>query len=498
MSSKNSEENDETEKVDATSRYTTNQDQNKTEKQEDSEEENKTVVSKKPQKQPDNDPEFAIPDVDADLIEAIQHIKKAKDKIRRFIKDDKLPIEDLVAFEDKIDDIVGVELDSFVSFVATSYLKTKDKYLLKWDELWKILVQEWPLWEQKKRSEYKVDDWMQDGEEYDEFGEDGILNEEDYETESKHQARERVKHILRAKLDRYADKVDHIFKTHWDNILHSDTDSDNDETKKNVSKSKDQTEANKEDDSKTDRNTDADKLEESKDDNVSETTKNNNQGKESILRSSKMMEDHDPSNQVYQVRISKLNKVIRDLGYLLGLVFTTYDNYINGNYDENRSDRSIISKIKAYWWKHLHLQECADMVQKGIAKSPGVSILKSSTSKPLTGRPGTGASAQSKSSDITKTVTKTEAADKADKIDNNSDNERNAADYPNTSKTTKPGSATKIKFEDEAYKAEKADKMLDASLFVGFLADFFDESDDAMLVTSDDNDRGKRLADAFA
>lgn len=60
------------------------------------------------------------------------------------------------------------------------------------------------------------------------------------------------------------------------------------------------------------------------------------------------MEDHDPSNQVYQVRISKLNKVIRDLGYLLGLVFTTYDNYINENYDENRSDRSIISKIKAY------------------------------------------------------------------------------------------------------------------------------------------------------
>ena len=104
------------------------------------------------------------------------------------------------------------------------------------------------------------------------------------------------------------------------------------------------------------------------------------------------------------------------------------------------------------------------------------------------------ANTQSKSSDITKT----EAADKADKIYNNSDNERNAADYPNTSKTTKPGSATKIKFEEEANKAEKADKMLDASLFVRFLTDFFDESDDAMLVTSDDNDRGKWLADVFA
>ena len=138
------------------------------------------------------------------------------------------------------------------------------------------------------------------------------------------------------------------------------------------------------------------------------------------------------------------------------------------------------------------------MVQKGIAKSPGVSILKSSTSMLLIGRHDSLASAQLKSSDITKTVTKTEAADKADKIDKNFDNECNAADYPNISKTTKPGSVSKIKFEEEVYKAEKADKMLDASLFVGFLANFFDESDEAMLVTSDDNDRGKWLADSFA
>ena len=158
MSSRNSEDNDETEKLDATSKYTINQYPNKTDKPDESEDESKTVVSKK---QLDDDHEYPILDIDADLIEAIQHINKAKDKIRRFVKDDKLPIEDLVAFEDKIDDIVGVELDSFVTFVATSYLKSKDKYWLTWSELWKILVQDWPVWEHKRRNEHMVDDWIQ-------------------------------------------------------------------------------------------------------------------------------------------------------------------------------------------------------------------------------------------------------------------------------------------------------------------------------------------------
>jgi hypothetical protein len=166
------------------------------------------------------------------------------------------------------------------------------------------------------------------------------------------QTRERAKHVLRAKLDRHVDKVDHIFKTHCDNIVHSDTDSDNDRAPKGVNKpdpqraTKTELDTNKQDDSKSDRNTDTDKPAESKDDNESETTRNHNQRRDSIVESPNNA--HDSSAQVYQVRVSKLNKVIRDLGYLLGLVFTTYDNYMNGDYDEHKTDKSIASKIKAY------------------------------------------------------------------------------------------------------------------------------------------------------
>ena len=51
-----------------------------------------------------------------------------------------------------------------------------------------------------------VDDWIQDGEDYYDFGDGGILNDDEF-NESKHQVRERAKYLLKVKFDKYTEKV---------------------------------------------------------------------------------------------------------------------------------------------------------------------------------------------------------------------------------------------------------------------------------------------------
>lgn len=212
----------------------------------------------------------------------------------------------------------------------------------------------------------------------------------------------------------------------------------------------------------------------------------------------------DNSLQIPQVKVSKLSKVIKDLGYLLGMVFTTYDNYITDNYDMKKTDKSIINKIKNYCWKRIHSQECIEKVQRGSAKSFGASILKNKASKSerprsRTSRPETGVSGDSKSSSLTKTM-KTE--NKTEKTGKDSDEEKesngetsvNPTTTPNKSPVEKAGSRkTKIRFEDDAYKVEKFEKTLDANLFMGYLTELFEEDEELMIVSQEDHDNSKQL-----
>ena len=177
-----------------------------------------------------------------------------------------------------------------------------------------------------------------DGEEYYDFGDGGNLNDENFD-ESKHQAREKAKYLLKVKFDKYTEKVWDVFKAYCENITHSDTDSDGDATLKNVSitkshfNTKTEFETDKDPDTRSEKKNETDKPDNSRDDNVSETTKKTEQNNDSMLAISKNINENELM-QVPQVKISKLNKVVKDLGYLLGLIFTTYDDYTNGNYDD--------------------------------------------------------------------------------------------------------------------------------------------------------------------
>ena len=160
----------------------------------------------------------------------------------------------------------------------------------------------------------------------------------------------------------------------------------------------------------------------------------------------------------------------------------------------NRTSKSIVNKIKAFWWKHIHLQEWSEMVQKGIAKAPGVSIIKTSKQESSQLQVSRQGSALSKSSDKTKkTVIRAEGDNSKESGDEN--NPLNSTKNPQTQKIAeeKTNKMYKIKFEDEAFKTERFEKMLDANLFMGYLIDFFEENEDIMLVVNDDNNKGKHL-----
>lgn len=67
-------------------------------------------------------------------------------------------------------------------------------------------------------------------------------------------------------------------------------------------------------------------------------------------------EDSDTEHQDYeiQVRISKLGKVLKDIGYLVGIVFCTWDDYISGDIDEKRTKKDLVERIKKVMWKEAH------------------------------------------------------------------------------------------------------------------------------------------------
>ena len=238
--------------------------------------------------------------------------------------------------------------------------------------------------------------------------------------------------------------------------------------------------------------------------------------------------DDDLLMQVPQVKIQKLNKVMKDLGFLVGLSFMKYDDYVKGTYDTKKTSKEIVKTIQKFCWKRIHIEECIEKVQRGSAKSQGASILKktktggngakintsqrknsdleSETKKSQTNRPETGASEDSKSSEQTKKTTKTlktEQTEKTEKTERESDDEKESdgkteGTPTNKLRTQKPvvkeesdNRRRVIRFEDEAFQLEKSVKELDANLFSGYLIEFFDEEPEVLVPTTDHTDTSK-------
>lgn len=131
---------------------------------------------------------LAIPDLPEDLLEMVKHIKTDLNKLQKVLTNDRLSIEDLPMFKDKLDDVAGLDTQSFIEYVSTEHLRHKDKYALKWTELYKILIQDWPIWLSLNRNKEKVEEWINEAEddnEYyglDEYDEHRVY-EDDYQME---------------------------------------------------------------------------------------------------------------------------------------------------------------------------------------------------------------------------------------------------------------------------------------------------------------------------
>ena len=229
--------------------------------------------------------------------------------------------------------------------------------------------------------------------------------------------------------------------------------------------------------------------------------------------------------QVPQVKIQKLSKVMKDLGFLVGLTFMKYDDYVKGTYDPKKTSRDIVKMIQQFCWKRIHIEECIEKVQRGSAKSQGASILKrqktgvndaktttsqrkdsdleSETKKSQTNRPETGASGVSRSSAETKKTTKTLKTEKTEKTEKDSDDEKESNGQTEGTPTNRvrtqksivkeePDNRKRvIRFEDEAFKLEKPIKEVDANLFSGYLIEFFDEEPEILVPTTDHTDTSK-------
>ena len=65
-------------------------------------------------------------------------------------------------------------------------------------------------------------------------------------------------------------------------------------------------------------------------------------------------DDEIKSDFDIQVRISKLNKVMKDIGYLVGIVFCEWKDYVGGNFDEKKTTKDIIEQFKKVVWKKVH------------------------------------------------------------------------------------------------------------------------------------------------
>lgn len=381
------------------SKTTTNQPSSKTETATEAKSEAKEKEAVMPKRKiPDTttEIEYEIPQVDDDLVEIVKHIKSDRQKLKKVLTEGRLDVEDLIMFCDKLNDITGQNMDSFVYYISHVHMKHKDKFSLTWNELYKILVQDWPLWESQNRKMEKVDEWIEEADEnnYDHYDENdhNHFDEGDLEYEA---FKDKGKYLMKMKLDKHHEKVTDIFRTYSFNMPKSDSDSDDFTTTKkslNQSKTKMATKTDflsrtekqtslvkrmdkSEVESKTDKDDKTDRDDKTENDGKSEVEsktekddKTDNDGKTSKDEEESESKSHTTTKKTVEqrkdsmitvqrvgpenydlsvplVHVSKLSKVLKDLGYLCGILFLTKEEYMTGEYNPKKSNKAIIDKI---------------------------------------------------------------------------------------------------------------------------------------------------------
>lgn len=105
---------------------------------------------KKGKKEPEEEV-LEIPRVDNDLLDILQGYDENTENLKKLMnKKERLNISEIIVWKDKADDIIGEELDHFVNFMQTTYLKKKTKYSFSMKEL-RDAICSWVKYENMKR-----------------------------------------------------------------------------------------------------------------------------------------------------------------------------------------------------------------------------------------------------------------------------------------------------------------------------------------------------------
>ena len=231
-----------------------------------------------------------------------------------------------------------------------------------------------------------MDEYYDDNfDEYDQkiFEDDAQIEIEEYKQKG---------NFLKMKLEKHHGKITGLFQAYCYNMPRSDSESDDftktktkgpttnqaflSRTERQSSLKKDESKFEVESITGNDGKIDADKTknEDATSESKSHTTRKTVDQKDSIITLHKNFEDLDM--QVPLVKVSKLSKVLRDIGYLCNIYFITKDEYHEGSYNPKKTNKSIIDKILRYYWKQLHISDCIEKVQRGLVKSQGACIFK--------------------------------------------------------------------------------------------------------------------------
>lgn len=279
--------------------------------------------------------------------------------------------KDIYLFEKQAEAILGAEIDPLRDYILERYRRDKDMYKLKFNEFQKV-IQEWVEFE-GTRAHFQENEVPED---YD--SPTPIDDVEEYRKINR--ARDKLKQIIRMKVEKHADKIRDIFQIHSDEYqeklkeqqmleqqklkeqhrLKEEQKSAQAKSKAKASvKSKKSEKSKKAESEKSEKSEKSDANESDKDKSDAES---DDIERESIKASEKdnatvMPSSPSPFFQRVNVKLSKMDRVLNDIAYLTGLGLMTADEHTNKVETKKSSRKGINEFIHFVWW-FKHRDQC--------------------------------------------------------------------------------------------------------------------------------------------
>lgn len=149
----------------------------------------------------------------------------------------------------------------------------------------------------------------------------------------------------------------------------------------------------------------------------------------------------------YVVRISRLGRVLGDIGAFVGIAFNTFNSFLSNLHDTRKTESGVVKQIQKYMWEHNHKERIEEQ-RRNPTLEEGAKVYKKrleSILKPAPSRP---------------TTVKTVSSDSAKSL---------------------AAHETAIRWEDELFKREKKEISLTADQFMRWIVTFYEENEEILI-----------------